>query len=239
MNRSIYERVVRRLLRESSGESQAAFVQDLGDLKRAIMYDSSLLLRDPEYVKRMWDEKKNDALVSFFLDTLLAFIEITTPASAGGNSYGPCAGAWMVSAVAGPGYRDTIYGLGYALSPSGLLVPDRSSVKSRARSAWKRDASSGRARIRLDDREHDHKEPGNEYHTDDPSDDCKLHLDPDNPQLDFAYNVSGEESNLLFTLAGNHEDTMHQFGDPYLISVVERHLVKAVAPFWNKHYFGG
>jgi hypothetical protein len=239
--KNITEKVFRRLLREASvgTGNQAAFVEDLGDLKRAIIYDKSLLLRDVEYVKRSLEEKGKEFLVPFFHDIMLAFIEITPPESAGGNPYGPCAGAWMVSAVAGPGYRDTIYGLGYALSPNGLLVPDRSSVKPRARNAWKRDAASGRERIQLDDREHDHEEPGNEYHTDDPSDDCKLHMDLDDPQLDFAYRASGSEVALLNSLTANHDDTMNQLGDLYLIADVENLLTKAVAPFWNKHYFGG
>lgn len=239
--KNITERVLRRLLRESAGGSgsQAAFVTDLGDLKRAIIYDRDLLLRDVDYVKHNLEKRGKEFLTPFFHDIMLAFIEITPPESAGGQSYGPCAGAWMVSAVAGPGYGKNIYGIGYALSPNGVLVPDRSSVKPSARGAWGKVSASGRGRIRLDDRDHQHSEEGNEYHTDDKSDDCKLHMDPDDPQLDYAYQSTGSEAALLSSLVKNHDDTMNQLGDLYLIADVEGLLTKAVAPFWQEHYFGG
>ena len=239
MKSIIVERVFERLLKESEGGAgnSAALVQDLGDLKRAIIYDKGLLLRDIEYVKQSLEKRGMEFLIPFFHDIMLAFIEITPPESAGGQSYGPCAGAWMVSAVAGPGFGKSIYGLGYAMTPNGLLVPDRSSVKPKARNAWKKVAASGRGRVRLDDRNHQHSEEGNEYHTDDPSDDCRLHQDPEDPQLDYAYQSDGSESALLSTLTKNHEDMMNQLGDIYLIADVEKALVKAVDSFWKEHYY--
>ena len=123
------------------------------------------------------------------------------------------------------------------MTPNGLLVPDRSSVKPKARNAWKKVAASGRGRVRLDDRNHQHSEEGNEYHTDDPSDDCRLHQDPEDPQLDYAYQSDGSESALLSTLTKNHEDMMNQLGDIYLIADVEKALVKAVDSFWKEHYY--
>ena len=244
--RTITERVFRRLINEAGmipNESQAALIDDLGDLKRAIIYDRDLFLRDLDFVKfnLKRGSERAEVMGDFFYDIMLAFIEITPPESVGGQSYGPCAGAWMVSAVAGPGYGRNIYGLGYALSPSGVLVPDRSSVKPKARDAWRKVFAKPVKKLQLDDREHAHSEKGNEYHTDDPFDDCRLHLDTEDPQLDYAYSGTGEEEALLNKLEQNHYDTVNrlyeQQGDEDLILAAEGYLRRAVAKFWKVHYF--
>lgn len=243
---SITERVFRRLIIEAGmvpNESQAALVDDHSNLKRAIIYDRSLFLRDLDFVKfnLRKGKEREETLLDFFNDIMLGFIEISPPESYSGIGYGPCADAWMVAAVAGPGYGKNVYGLGYALSPNGMLIPDRGSVKPKARNAWRSVFAKDVKKVRLDDKYHEHSEEGNEYHTDDPFDDCKLHRDPEDPQLDYAYSGTGEEEALLNKLVDNHYDAFNQIyeqsGDEDLILLAERYLRSAVAKFWKTHYF--
>lgn len=63
---------------------------------------------------------------------------------------GPCRGAWQVKRVAGPRYAEVLYGIGFGLSPSGLLAPDRNTVSKQAARVWQRQAAMGRRALPFD-----------------------------------------------------------------------------------------
>lgn len=59
---------------------------------------------------------------------------------------GECRGAWEVKTVAGPRYGEVLYGVGFALSPRGLLTSDRMNVSKAAIRVWQRQEEMGRRR---------------------------------------------------------------------------------------------
>lgn len=63
-----------------------------------------------------------------FAGAVVAYVEIAPPDE-------PCLGAYKIAAIVGPG--KLAYGMAYALSPSGLIISDRSSMTPKAMSAWK------------------------------------------------------------------------------------------------------
>ncbi len=119
---------------------------------------------------------------------------------------GECYGAWQVVMAKGEGYGREIYGLAYAMSPTGRLISDRIYVSDDAIDGWKRAASKRRA-LPLDDFNHDHKNP-DEYHTPDPEDDCKVYRSKEKEHLNFAYEANGSEGALLAAFTANHGATM-------------------------------
>ena len=160
----------------------------------------------------------------------------------------PCWGAWEVIASAGPGGADisrTIYGLGYALSPSGIIMPDRKSVSAPAKSAWERVAAKGgRKVLPLDDI----SLPVEQRRTPDfPDDDCELYrgkskgTDPNkNSQLQNAYAATGKEKGMLGYLSAAHESFLEDLKreDPRLPKMLELYLTKGIQPFFRHHYPG-
>ena len=108
----------------------------------------------------------------------------------------PCWGAMRVASVVGPGRL--MYGLGYALSPSGLLISDRESMTPKAVDAWRAMSAKGeRGRRRLDDID--------APKTRDPRDDCTLRREE---FLNYAYEETGEEDDMLLSMQGEHERLM-------------------------------
>lgn len=99
-----------------------------------------------------------------------------------GQTDKPCRRAWQVSSIAGIGFGKLLYGLGYALVPSGRLMPDRDFSSKRAKDAWTRSAGKMKG-LPLDDVENP-KTPEKE-------DDCKVQVPTDkggpDPVLDVAY----------------------------------------------------
>jgi hypothetical protein len=165
------------------------------------------------------------------------FIEVGKPKPMRGN----CNDAWQVYAAAGPGFGKIVYGVGYALSPTGKLIPDRGSVSDSAEAAWEKVSASSRKRKRLDDQRHQHDRVGNEYHTDDPSDDCKVLLDfqgKDRQFLNYSYESEGWEKGLLSQLQANHESVISALNPEILeVSELEKFLAYSSQKFFEKHYF--
>jgi len=134
---------------------------------------------------------------------VFAYIQIRPP----WNDYGTCNGAWYVSMSAGRGYGKMLYGLAYAATPNGLLMPDRDSVSDDAFKGWTK-ASRSRRGISFDD--------VNNPKTPDPGDDCRLHKkggDGDcggrNPEvLNSAYPSQGWEKGVLEAGKAAHEAFM-------------------------------
>lgn len=103
---------------------------------------------------------------------------------------GKAFGSWQVYNAAGEGYGKILYGMGYALSPSGLLMPDRLSVSPKAANAWyKASQDKKRKAYKLDN-----LPPNNKTKT--TVDDSVLLNKPDKEYLDYAYGEAGWEESM-------------------------------------------
>ena len=116
-------------------------------------------------------------------ESVVGYISCSPP------SRGEAWGAWEVTAVAGKGYGKILYSIGYALSPKGRLMPDRSSVSDDARDAWKK-ASKTHASLELDA-----LPPMNK--TDTREDDAEVHDEEGFEYLDRVYKATGDENDML------------------------------------------
>lgn len=200
-NEVLIERVYKRLLIESGApsiEGLAALVAEAeGGGIAAVIYRPSTLFsflkKDLKNVKDAADE------------SVVAYVAIAPPP-------GPCHGAWEVKTTAGHGYAKVLYGLGYAMSPNGLLMPDRKDVSPAAYKAWSKVKLSGRESLPLDDM----SLPKNKRNTpDDTSDDCKVHKANDgdcrgrDPEpLNSAYKEEGWEGQMMEKLQSSHSAAM-------------------------------
>lgn len=224
----------------------AALVRDDGSEKTAILYspeDVDKLLRTYKDAdeRRGGDSsfywKKIKLTEKSIEGAIRGVIQIREPGQ-------PCWDAWEVIASAGPGGADiarTIYGLGYAMSPSGVIMPDRGTVSAPAKAAWARVASKGdRYALPLDDID--------DPQTSDPQDDCKLYrgksknTDPkDNPALQNAYQAQGWEKGMLNYLTAAHESFIDDLRreDPKLSSTLEKYLTLSIHAYFKHHYPGG
>jgi hypothetical protein len=171
--KKILKTYIKSVLRENaiavSNDELAAFISDdYGEdeegIISAIIYHPMAILENLETLVSM----TNYVEISNWLanNCVKGFIEILESAKDAG--LGPCYDSAVVNRSAGPGYGKVVYGVGYALSPSGKLAPDRENVSNKAKESWGKAFASSRERVQLDDFIHDHGEPGNEYHTDDP-----------------------------------------------------------------------
>lgn len=201
------EEVCRRLLREKSREEDLAAVVDFDYGANVIVYDVSLLkaaLKD--YAA---DEEADLAEKIVARQAIRGIIDV-------GPAEDPCNGAWVVSAVAGKGLGKILYGLAYALSPSGLIAPDRrkGKVSPDAQAAWRKVAAGGRERVKMDDVDHP-KTPQED-------DDCKVHgIDA----LDAAYRAEGWEKSMKDRLVKAHETLLTDLkgsSDPRLAAAGKR-----------------
>ncbi|MBM5801018.1 MAG: hypothetical protein FJ077_09350 [Cyanobacteria bacterium K_DeepCast_35m_m2_023] len=128
----------------------------------------------------------------------------------------PCNGAWEVTSIAGRGLGKILYGLGYSLTPSNRLMPDRHYTSGEAAGAWKGAATKGLKGIPLDD------ESGT-LTPDNKEDDCELqkpikydeegNIDssggPD-PLLDVAYEGGELDSGQIEKLLSAHEKVVDE-----------------------------
>lgn len=101
---------------------------------------------------------------------------------------GQCLGAWEVKGVAGPGLAEVLYGIGFALSPTGLLSPDRRTVSKKAARVWERQFAMGRERVAF------------EPFSGGGAASCMRYRDKA-PALDFAYRAEGWEKAMLRRLS--------------------------------------
>jgi hypothetical protein len=112
--------------------------------------------------------------------------------SFGPPEHGQAWGAWEVTRSAGRGYGKILYAIGYALSPKGLIMPDRRSVSFSARAAWEK-ASKNHDSLPLDALPPENK-------TDTTEDDAEIHDEEDYPFLDRAYKAQGWEKGTVSRL---------------------------------------
>jgi hypothetical protein len=239
------------LLRESSGfgEDLAVVVRSAGSLKQAIIYDADVLFSKIDGLEKLSQgDGMTPVIRAHLADTFVkGFIEVGPPRGMGHRSAGPCNGAWMVYRSAGPGYGKIVYGVGFALSPSGRLIPDRLDVSDSAKAGWDKQFTGGRGRLPLDDIDA-HRDGGtirpHPNHTDDPSDDCMVFKDlsyeddgasyDNDQQLNYSYDAVGWEVAELEKMSQKHQDLMSQLKSGFA-DYLEGLIVGAGAVFFGKH----
>ena len=123
----------------------------------------------------------------------------------------------MIRGVAGDGKY--AYGAAYALSPTGLIVPDRSNVSPSAKRTWSnyspKAIAAGRA-MPLDDADHpkEGEDPFHDmHHTLDPDDDC--YTSHTEPYLNYAYHGGGGEGSMLESLHDSHLTASEKISDEF------------------------
>lgn len=164
-------------------------------------------------------------------DVIVAMIAIKKPEN-------PCANAWEVKLAAGPGYGKLLYGLAYAMSPTGRLMSDREEISEPAKGAWKKAFNSERSRQTFDDVDA-HGPMGkilysHPNHTADANDDCKVWQDE---YLDAAYEAVGWEKSVLKTLEMSGDEIMKTI----MTSGIEKDdfmtvLYQSVNRFFGRHF---
>ena len=115
---------------------------------------------------KAFSSKSARALARAIDKSMIAYISISEPSTSA-----KCNDAWEVNFSAGPGQGKLTYAMGYHLSPSGRLIPDRKSLSDDAVNSWKKVRSKSEG-IPLDDQDHNSDQFHDKYHTEDPSDDC-------------------------------------------------------------------
>jgi hypothetical protein len=201
MKQTLLRSYIRKVILESVEAPQlAVVVDDSGTQKTAVIYDAQKLA----LAVKEKDLKDNASYV-------VGFVQISEPRGA------KCRGAWAIRGIAGPG--SLVYGAAYALSPTGLVVPDRSSVSPSAKRAWQgyfnKAMNSGNA-LPLDDA--DHPAPGtdefhDEYHTPEAEDDC--YTSHEEPYLNYAYMGMGGEGPRLEAMNDLHLTMMEDLAGSY------------------------
>lgn len=207
-NTLVFEKVIRRLITEASMPSieGLAVHAQTGTRTGGIsisLYRSTDLLNSLNAHSRAGNILSGEELKLVCSNFIVGHITIKKPEE-------PCAGAWEVILAAGEDYGKILYGLGYAISPSGILMSDRSTVSQKAYGGWKKQSGKRNA-IELDDIAAPLKY---QKTPDDPSDDCSIHgskySDDDDcgnrdpMPLNYAYEAQGWEKGMLKSLKEEH-----------------------------------
>jgi len=212
---------LRKIIREAVGvgEGLAALVtEDLGGFKATVYYSVP--------VEKMFRKSSGDVihqspeLMAKLVANVVGRVQVIEPME-------PCWDAMMVASIAGPG--KLMYGVAYALSPSGLLISDRDSMTSQAVAAWRNMAAKGtRGKKKLDDINPPHETP-------EPEDDCVLR-----PEgfLNYAYEAEGWEMGTLETMRDEHESLVARVTKDGVLSrdEVEKALTKAGLSYFQARY---
>lgn len=234
----IAERVLRRLLKESSSADLtglAALIDTSGD-PTAIIYSHKVVtdnLPGPDLkTKPIWDRTEN----FYMTQVIKGLVKIQAPP-------GPCDDAWQTRYTVGPGLGKLVYGLGYALSPSGKLMASRekgrageAKVTASAQGGW---AKAFQKKDRIGRRLDDIELPQDRRLTpDDPTDDCVLQ-DPkgeDNP-INYSYKAEGWETGALRSLRAVHRQVMAEIPPEFQKAFIAK-LETGAAAFWKNNYVG-
>ena len=158
-------------------------------------------------------------LLSLLKGCIVGRVQIVSPSA-------PCWDAMMIASIAGPG--KLMYGLAYALSPSGLLISDRDSMTPQAVGAWKNMAAKGgRDRKKLDD--------VGAPETPEPIDDCEVLKDD---FLNYAYKEEGWEDGVLRSLQAEHDRLVNRVtkGGELTKADLERIITQAGFAYFQRRY---
>jgi hypothetical protein len=200
MRKLLKEYIAAVLLESSPDESGlGALVKKEGDEIEVVLFKYDALYSAMS--KRSPDEDVFNFLKNNIFDCIAGYGVFTLPEK--GEAYG----AYEVTHAAAPGLGKILYGMGYGLSPSGLLMPDRdkNAVSPDADQAWKR-ASSSRKSMRLDS-----LPPNNK--TKNPEDDAVLHNVPGKEHLDYVYKAQGWEKSMTSSLVSKGETALKELSD--------------------------
>jgi len=229
---NLLKEYVRSVLLESvSTEGLAVFVGEgffNPDSKEAVLVDLSAF---KEAMKEIEEIKGKKTLITpLDVAKFAARESIVGYISVGPPTHGKAYGAWEVTRSAGPGYGKLLYAIGYALSPNGLLMPDRSSVSSSARKGWEK-ASKTHETLPLDPLPPENKTATKE-------DDSEVHDEEGYEFLDRVYKAQGWEKGTVDQLiaAGNSlEASLAKKFKGKTDSIIGRFLSAGTSLF-SKHY---
>lgn len=196
---------LRRIITESiSVDTQGIKVDGLaalfeyeGNQRTAVVIDAAAAAELAEMLDSPKPPSSGKLQTMLQTRVIKGLIMVAEPASS------ECWGAWEVKFSAGRGMGKLLYGLGYAMTPSRLLMPDRKKVSDDAGFAWdkmsgktkdmtdaatqkrssSRDVAGTLSRIKFDDE----RNPK----TDIPEDDCRIHNSREH--LNYAYRSDGSE----------------------------------------------
>lgn len=188
MNKALLREYIKLLINEDVGDPDtttlALIKSNNGEGVTAIILRYDLLYK--ELYSSTDDVKNNlEAYLYDIIEKAVVGYGQFGPVRGGGKAHG----AWEVYKTAGPGFGKIIYNIGYALSPKGLLVPDRKSVSSRASNFWSKEFHE-KQKLELDA-----LPPHNLTSGDD--DDAILHKYRDEQHLNYAYKATGREKPMV------------------------------------------
>lgn len=192
--KSLLETVCRRLLREAMEASHLAVLILEGDGETgAVLYDVPAVQR-----AALRGETKPESLVD--AKAVVGYIGLK-------HHDTDCWAASEVVTIVGKGVGRLLYQVGFALSPSGILVMDREQVSPDAAGSWLRLGEKKKKR-RLDS-------PPPNNATPETIDDCELHGPGDGDcggalrdQLNWVYLESGGEAAELDRLKASHVEAL-------------------------------
>ena len=212
---------LRRIIREAMGEGEglaAMVAEDLGGFKATVYH--------PAPVENMMRKSPGDVisqspdLMAKLKAYMVGRVQVIEPME-------PCWDAMMIASIAGPG--KLMYGVAYALSPSGLLISDRDSMTSQAVAAWRNMSAKGiRGKKKLDDINPPHSTP-------EPEDDCILRPEE---FLNYAYESEGWEPAALQAMRREHENLIARVtsNDVLTRDEVEKALTRAGLSYFQSRY---
>lgn len=224
----ILREYVRSVLRESVSTTGYAVITgesffSPNDIDAVLIDIAKLMagLRTPPKTSLM---TQVDAAKTAARESVVGYIRVGHPEE------GEAWGAWEVTRAAGKGHGKLLYAIGYALSPNGLLMPDRTSVSPDAENAWKKAAAS-RDSLKLDN-----LPPENV--TDTPRDDARLHDEEGLEFLDRAYKAQGWEKAAVDEMiaAGNRIESMLEKKLKSRASAVVGEFLRAGPSLFNRAF---
>lgn len=199
--KSILREYIRAILRESSVSTKgyAIIVGDSfydPDAKEASLIDIDKFMSGMSKPPKTSLMTQLDVAKSAAKESVVGYISFGPP------KHGQAWGAWEVTRAVGRGYGRLLYSIGYALSPNGLLMPDRVSVSDSAIDGWRK-ASATRDSLQLDPLPPENK-------TDTKVDDAEVHDEEGLEFLDRAYKAQGWEKAAVDEMidAGNRIESM-------------------------------
>lgn len=118
-----------------------------------------------------------------------------------------CWAASEILSMVGKGYGKILYDIGYALSPSGILMMDREIVSPAASASWLRagDKLGDKNKKKFDARKPNNKTP-------EAIDDCDLFPEPERAHLNYAHKETQDSSGTLSSLMNAHNQFIKSIG---------------------------
>lgn len=173
---------IRQLVRDAINEASnidlrglAAFTFTRAGCRHAVLYFPDVLKDVLEHTSPTGDIVQNIR----FSTAICGYLQLEP-------SDDECTDAWVASNIAGFGLGKIMYGIAYALSPSGRVMPSRDMLTSSSRSAWIKASKSGRKSTPLVGCEDMYNDPA----------------------LDAVYESEGWEAEMLNKLENEHATTM-------------------------------